>query len=174
MTIAQFYQSGFLRIQTWIDNFILQEVTNNANAGIDITVAPMRVEEHEYDELVNSVGAGLPAFVIMPLLVPFARLVYFLLTEKEMKIKETMKIMGLGDAAYYLSWILQYMVVYAIIALLVCLELRITVCIHSNFLTLFIWHFLYGMTYIGTAFLVSAFFDSAKIGIIIGILIWFA
>ncbi len=42
----------------------------------------------------------------MPLLVPFARLIYFLLTEKEMKIKETMKIMGLGDAAYYLSWII--------------------------------------------------------------------
>ena len=66
----------------------------------------MRVESHEEDMLVKEMASATPAFIIMPMLIPFCRLVYFLLTEKELKIKETMKIMGLTDAAYFTSWIL--------------------------------------------------------------------
>lgn len=43
---------------------------------------------------------------------------YALLEEKEKKIKESMKIMGLSDTAFYLSWCIHYGVIYFTIAFL--------------------------------------------------------
>jgi len=48
-----------------------------------------------------------------------------MLTEKESKIKEGMKIMGMSSMAFYLSWIFWYMIIGFITALLVSLILMV-------------------------------------------------
>jgi len=55
-----------------------------------------------------------------------------MLAEKESKIKEGMKIMGMGSIAFYFSWILWYMIVGLITALLVCLILIVNFKINFN------------------------------------------
>lgn len=42
----------------------------------------------------------------MPIIVLFLRMTYAIILEKEKKIKEGMKIMGLKNSAFYLSWII--------------------------------------------------------------------
>jgi len=39
---------------------------------------------------------------------------YALLIEKEKKIKEGMKIMGLKDSSFYASWMLHYLMIYTV------------------------------------------------------------
>jgi hypothetical protein len=51
-----------------------------------------------------------------PVLIPFCRLIYYLIQEKEKKIKESMKIMGLYEGVYFTSWMLQYFVIFTIIS----------------------------------------------------------
>jgi membrane protein required for beta-lactamase induction len=46
-----------------------------------------------------------------------------MLTEKEKKIKEGMKIMGMGSMAFYFSWIFWYMLIGFITAILITLIL---------------------------------------------------
>ena len=52
---------------------------------------------------------------------------YGLLIEKEKKIKEGMKIMGMKDSSFYLSWIIWYLIIYLITSFLVSLILKATV-----------------------------------------------
>jgi len=50
-----------------------------------------------------------------------------ILDEKEKKIREGMKIMGMKDSSFYLSWIITYLVIYTVISLLIALGLKVTV-----------------------------------------------
>jgi len=90
-----------------------------------------------------------------------------ILTEKENKIREGMKIMGMQDASFYLSWISWYMIIYTIVSILVTLILIGSVYKNSNFLLIFIWHWLFSMTLIAQSLFITAFFTNAKLGNIV-------
>lgn len=68
---------------------------------------------------------------------------YGLLIEKEKKIKEGMKIMGMNDSSFYLSWVIWYFVIYLITSFLVSLILKGTVFSNSNFWLILICHQLF-------------------------------
>jgi len=44
-----------------------------------------------------------------------------MLTEKEKKIREGMKMMGMSNTSFYLSWIINYAILYFIVAFLMSL-----------------------------------------------------
>ena len=71
------------------------------------------------------------------------RMVYGLLIEKEKKIREGMKIMGMHDSSFYISWIIYYLIIYTIISLLATLILKSSVFPKSNFFIIFIWYWLF-------------------------------
>jgi len=58
------------------------------------------------------------------MILPFLRMCYSLLIEKEKKIREGMKIMGMKDSSFYLSWILYYLIIYTCISLLISAVLK--------------------------------------------------
>jgi len=66
-----------------------------------------------------------------------------ILTEKEKKIREGMKIMGMQDSSFYLSWITWYMIIYTIISIVVTLILKGTIYKNSNIVLIFVWHWLF-------------------------------
>ena len=59
------------------------------------------------------------SLIVLPLIIVFLRMTYGLLQEKEKKIKEGMKIMGMNDSSFYLSWLIYYEIIYFIISLIV-------------------------------------------------------
>jgi ATP-binding cassette, subfamily A (ABC1), member 3 len=65
---------------------------------------------------------------------------YGLLKEKEKKLKEGMKIMGLRDSSFFLSWILWYFIIYLITSVLVSVVLKYSVFTKSNFFLIFFVH----------------------------------
>jgi len=48
----------------------------------------------------------------------YLRMTYALLYEKEKKLKEGMKMMGLANSSFYLSWIITYFFIYTIISII--------------------------------------------------------
>ena len=58
---------------------------------------------------------------------------YGLLLEKEKKIKEGMKIMGMDNTSFYLSWILWYMLIYLVAAILITIILKTSIFEKVNF-----------------------------------------
>jgi ATP-binding cassette subfamily A (ABC1) protein 3 len=51
----------------------------------------------------------------LPLLAVFTGLVKKLLTEKELKIREGMKMMGMSNSSFYLSWVITYFILLLVI-----------------------------------------------------------
>jgi len=51
-------------------------------------------------------------------IVPLYRLVYRIVNEKETRARESMKMMGLTDMSYWLSWFTYYLLTITLIALL--------------------------------------------------------
>ena len=85
----------------------------------------MKTPEHKIDwlpfKLQSVFFSGVIAF---PYLIPFGRFLVYLLTEKEKKIKESMKIVGLTESAYFCSWSFHYFVYFTSITFLVTFILK--------------------------------------------------
>jgi ATP-binding cassette subfamily A (ABC1) protein 3 len=111
-------------------------------------------------------------FLAFPLIVPFCRFTFFLLKEKESKIKESMKIMGLTEMAYWASWLFHYFLYFTLISLLDTLIIT-TILTDSSFLFIWFWLWIYCMTFFAKAVLISSIFTKAKIGIMVAIGIFF-
>ena len=79
----------------------------------------MKVPAHKKDELYQILKGKMDTLIVLPLIIVFLRMTYGLLQEKEKKIKEGMKIMGMNDSSFYLSWLIYYEIIYFIISLIV-------------------------------------------------------
>lgn len=85
-----------------------------------------------------------------------------------------MRIMGLSDRSFYLSWFIQYAVIYLIVSLIITIVCIFTIFTNSNFILVLIWLYLFGLNCIVQALLISTFFTKAKIANIVGMVIYLA
>jgi hypothetical protein len=95
-------------------------------------------------------------------ILPVYNIVYHIVREKESKMKETMRMMGLGDFAYWLSWLIHFTTINTVISVLAWVILCINVIKASNpFLILpLIW--LYGQSLFAQIILVQSFITKSQ------------
>lgn len=95
-----------------------------------------------------------------------------LVLEKEKKLKDLMRIMGMSDIAYWLSWCVTYGVVLLVASLILNAILVPAGRLGgSNYALMVILFFLYGLSIIMLAFFLSPFFKVAKTaGVVVSIL----
>ena len=95
-----------------------------------------------------------------------------LVLEKEKKLKDLMRIMGMSDIAYWLSWCVTYGVVLLVASLILNAILVPAGRLGgSNYALMVILFFLYGLSIIMLAFLLSPFFKVAKTaGVVVSIM----
>lgn len=116
------------------------------------------------DSLSERLKYNFAPYIVLPMLLLFLRMTYGLLYEKEKKIREGMKIMGMNDLSFFLSWIIYYAVLYTVTSLLVAMILCVSMFKKSAYTLVFFVHWLYGMTLIFQSIFVSVFFTKAKSG----------
>jgi len=88
-------------------------------------------------------------FIVLPYLAPFLTMTYRVLYEKEKKITEGFKMMGMSQTSYYLSWIYYYAKIYALIAVLISTILKLGIFVLSDWLLIWFLFFLFGLVLIG-------------------------
>lgn len=107
-------------------------------------------------------------------LYPMSCLVKSVVDEKESRMREVLKIMGLSDSVHQLSWFLTAFFLFLWIAI------SATFLCHNSFLPatdpviLFVYFFFFCMSEITFSFFISAFFSQAKLAAIIGPVALFA
>ena len=89
-------------------------------------------------------------------LIPLYYIVSKLAEEKESKAREGMKMMGLKDFTYYLSWFIFYTVIIIIMSAIMTLLVGLNVFSQSNGLLILILAILYGLSLFGFAIFIVA------------------
>lgn len=111
-------------------------------------------------------------FMIIMYIVPLYRLISRIVSEKQTKIREGMKMMGLTDTPYWCSWFCYFFVNFTIISF-VSMLITIPVFPNSNKFYIFLYFWIYGLNMFAYSVFVSAFFSSAKAAAIVGIMVYY-
>ena len=127
---------------------------------------------------INTEKANVTLVFNMVLFLTFAmtlsKLVFLLVTEREQRIAEMMKILGLSPIVFYTSWFIFYSLQMALVCMTVTLPLVYgNIFSHSSFFVLFIYYFLYCTSSISFSMALSTLFDSAKVSQSVGFLVYF-
>ncbi|XP_013402813.1 ATP-binding cassette sub-family A member 5 isoform X2 [Lingula anatina] len=94
-------------------------------------------------------------------------LVVYLITEKEKKTKEAMRMMGMKDSAFWLAWLLMYtgfILIVTVIVVLLAMAGQFFDVNKSNLFIFFLMLFMYGLTVINMSFILQGFFSRALVG----------
>lgn len=108
----------------------------------------MLVENHYKNDLVTYLKGNMGVYIVLPMILVYLRMTYGLLIEKEKKIREGMKVMGMSDASFYVSWFIYYLIIYICCSILVASALKGSIYTSSDWSVIFIWHLLFGITLI--------------------------
>ena len=160
-------------MHNWIANSILKVKSNNVNAHIAMVLVPFKTDTYISDDFLMIMSGMLPFFMLLIYILPMYRLISSIVSEKESKARESMKMMGLNDFSYWLSWWVYYMVITTIISGLCIGVLSINVLKYSNRGLVFLIFWVYGLSLFGLAVFLSSFFSRARVAAIAGTLVYF-
>ena len=116
---------------------------------------------------------NLTLLFVIAYLVPVTRLVRGLVVEKELRLREVMRTMGLNQAAHFLSWVGMYAAIYALIALCIA-AIGTQIFPKSSFVVIFALFFAFGLSSTTFCVLVSVFFSRSRTATVLGGVCFFA
>ena len=132
----------------------------------------MRASEYEKDDLINNISNMWNFLMVFIFIAPVYWLIHNIVNEKEQKVRELMKMMGLTDLPYWLSWFFYYLIVITVISIVISL-LAIPIFPHSWGFFIFLYFWLYGLALFSYSIFISCFFSNGKVASIAGSLILF-
>uniref|UniRef100_A0A8C5GPN1 ATP binding cassette subfamily A member 5 n=1 Tax=Gouania willdenowi TaxID=441366 RepID=A0A8C5GPN1_GOUWI len=160
---ANYWYSGFIRLQSLIDAAIIQMQTKRSIwSEMDLKVVmmgqPGSVEVQKFPH----------ALISIYLVLAFTPFVTFLIVnvaaEKEQRLKDTMTMMGLYDSAFWLSWGLLYAALVTTMSILMSVIATCTALFpNSDFFVVFFLIFLYGISTVSKILLPSCLYDSVLV-----------
>jgi len=171
-SFERWLNSGYLLIMKIINEVILQSVTGKTNSEINYVVMAEKYSSYREDQFGPFIGFILPFFIIIAYVCPLCILVFRMVKEKETKAKEGMKIMGLKEYIYFLSFFLHWIILNTIYAVINSAILT-RVLQNTGFIYIFAFFWLFGMTVFSLAYFFQSLMDKTRIAIIISILVYF-
>ncbi|CAG9126342.1 unnamed protein product [Plutella xylostella] len=166
--VLQYYYSGFLALQSLIDHTKIKMDTESPFPAPRVDLRQFPKRQHTGDWLVIF-RVIMPMYMVMTLSQFITYLLMFVVGEKEKKIREGMRIMGLKDSVYWFSWFLIYAVFVTVLSVVsTVLLFTLKVFQHSSYVLIFLLMLLFGFTIITFAFMLTPFFDKARTAGILG------
>nr|QST14978.1 ABCA5 protein [Diaphanosoma celebensis] len=170
--INHYYYSDFLAVQSLVEITWLMR-------SVDAADIPDHLKMLTYQLFPKPPYVDDVSLQVMRFLIPFymvltlSQFILYLLTlivgEKEKKIKESLRMMGLRDSIYWLSWLVVYLI------FVVCLDVLATVILYalgvftkSNVGLIFLLFLLFDLSVLALAFFLTPFFDKARVAGLFG------
>mmetsp|Transcript_26423 Transcript_26423/g.39214 ORF Transcript_26423/g.39214 Transcript_26423/m.39214 type:complete len:1955 (+) Transcript_26423:136-6000(+) len=164
--------SGFSTLQLVMDKYIFSQYGSDVNIMASMGLMPTK--KYETDDFQYVIASTLGIFYMLSFLYPVSRIVRGLVLEKEDRIKEGMKMMGLTEFAYNMSWLITTVTQMALVSLLIVLVTMTSVFEYSDKFLVFIYFMAFSLAVINMCFLMSTFFSRSKIASLMGPMIFFA
>ncbi|XP_019479355.1 PREDICTED: ATP-binding cassette sub-family A member 6 isoform X2 [Hipposideros armiger] len=162
-SLSKYWNEGFVTLQTAINAAIIQVVTNHSvmEELMSVTATNMKTLPFIYKDALQR------EMFILCCLLYFSSFVYFAslnVTKERKKHKDLMKMMGLEDSAFWLSWSLIYAGFIFITSIIITIIITtMHIIIMTGFLVIFTLIFLYGLSLMAFSFLMSVLFKTTAL-----------
>ena len=100
------------------------------------------------------------------MLIPFFYLVQQIASEKESKAREGMRMMGLQDGSYYISWFIIFSAIVFGQSLIITVVLGIGALNNVNMVIFYLFSCLYSLTLYGVGFFIVAILTTRRSAVI--------
>ena len=169
----QYTQSGFVYLQNWVANTILKRKTGVNTASIVTMAVPSKLPPYIEDDFTRLLTGVFSFFMLIMYVPPIYRTAYRIVQEKENKVKESMRMMGLGDFAYWASWFTYYTVVNTCISVLTWCVMITSIMQKSEGWILFLLVWLFGESLFGLLLVTQSIFTKARAAAITTSVVYF-
>eukprot|EP00002_Diphylleia_rotans_P026663 TRINITY_DN532_c0_g1_i27.p1 TRINITY_DN532_c0_g1~~TRINITY_DN532_c0_g1_i27.p1 ORF type:complete len:1358 (+),score=157.88 TRINITY_DN532_c0_g1_i27:186-4076(+) len=163
--------SGFVSLQAAVDTAIFSYLQGSEAPNLILSISAKEYPFPFYskNKFYGAISPNIAFYFCLGVLPLCIKLISRIVYEKEQKIHEVMKIMGLKDSIFWLSWFTSsYLLVFLAMFIMTVVAKFGNVFGHSNFGVIFLFFQLWGLCVITFCFVVSVFFDKARIASSIG------
>ena len=169
----QIYQNGaYAYMMKIVNQYILRQETEDDNAELNYGITAMKYIDYRVDSFGNLLGYMITIILVIAYMSPLSLYIYRMVDEKEKKIKEGMKIMGLGEGEYFLSYFIQYVIIQIITAFVVSL-LFLVVLSRTPLYFIYVTVFLWSLNVFALIYFFQSFIDKTRIALVLSLVIYF-
>ena len=143
-------------------------------AWISFIFQPLQTDTSVYDPFTNALGILMPLFLLLAYIPPVYNMTFKIVREKESRAKETMRIMGLTDLPYWMSWFVFYTFINTIMSTLAWAILLIKVVKYSSLFYTWFFIWLYGQAIFGQIIFLQSMFTGSKYAGIVSTVVYFS
>ncbi|XP_032312874.1 ATP-binding cassette sub-family A member 10 isoform X1 [Camelus ferus] len=169
-SLTRYWKKGFVAFQTAINAAIIEVTTNHSvmeeltsATGINMRTLPFIYRRKNIDKWF--------IFICVVYFSPFVYTASLNITEERKKCKKLMTVMGLRGTAFWLSWALMYAGFIFIMSILIGLVIKfVQIIVIPGFMVIFTLFFLYGLSLIALAFLLSVLIKKPFLTSLVGFL----
>ncbi|XP_042678296.1 glucosylceramide transporter ABCA12 [Centrocercus urophasianus] len=170
---SQIYSRAFIYIQDSIERAIIQLQTGKKLEEIAVQVQAMPYPCYNKDMFLTSVTYSLP-FALMAAWVLFiADFVKTLVQEKDLRLYEYMKMMGVNASSHFIAWFIECAIFLLITVTFLIIVLKVgDILPKSNTALLFLYLMDYSLSIIAMSYFISVFFNNTNIAALVGSLVY--
>ncbi|EGZ20193.1 ABCA1 lipid exporter [Phytophthora sojae] len=153
---------------------LLMPLRQAPQSVLGATVAPFPVDDYTSSPFYANVATVFSIVFIMAYLFTISRILVVLIQEKELRLREFMKILGVTEKTIILTWYITYAAILFVGAVVQALAGLAGLFPNSSLIVTFLFFFLFGLSVLALAFLISTLFSKARVGAFVGMVAFFA
>ncbi|PWA31216.1 hypothetical protein CCH79_00002910, partial [Gambusia affinis] len=167
------YNRGFVYLQENIDRAIIETQTGQKVTEPAVQIQPFPYPCFLRDEYLEAISFVFPLLLMIPWVLFIADFVKKLVHERELRLHEYMKMMGVNQLSHFFAWFLECagFLMLTIIVLTLVLKFGNILPISNSFI-IFLYLCDVGLNIISFCYLMSSFFDKTHIAGLSGSLIY--
>nr|XP_055071071.1 uncharacterized protein abca12 [Misgurnus anguillicaudatus] len=167
------YSRGFVYLQESIERSIIEMQTGKPMDGPAVQMQAFPYPCYYKDEYLNSIAFAFPMALMISWVLFVANFVKKLVHERELRLHEYMKMMGVNPMSHFFAWFIESAVFLLATVFLLTIILKAGgILPHSDGFVLLLYLCDYGLSVLAISFLVSSFFDKTNIAGLSGSLIY--
>ncbi|KAM9165595.1 ATP-binding cassette sub-family A member 13 [Pangshura tecta] len=157
------YNHIFVPLQDMIERAIIAVHAGADASEPEIQAQAMPYPCHTSDLFLNNIGFFFPLIMMLAWMVSVAGMVRKLVYEREIRLEEYMKTMGVNPAIHFLAWFLENVIVLTISSCALVIILKVSgMFVYSDGFLVFLFLLDFGVAVVMLSYLLGAFFSSAN------------
>uniref|UniRef100_A0A158R5Z6 ABC transporter domain-containing protein n=1 Tax=Syphacia muris TaxID=451379 RepID=A0A158R5Z6_9BILA len=158
---------GFSFVQDLVDKALVETISGSTVfTGLYAQQEPFKCNIRDTFQVLDF----LPIFVVLSWMIPSAMLVKNIVFEKEIRLKEMMRIMGLGDTVHWVAWGGQSIIINVLSCIIIAYG---KILPNTDFTLLLVFFLLFALCCTTQSIFFSVLFSKASIATAVSVLLFF-